>query len=320
MGDDPSREDAIILKIKSNDPSGSVLRLRAAFVSAKAPERITQDPYDGSPKYLHRLARLHPGDRAEVRDLWDYTQAVLHGNEIQRPLLACVLPFCLEAWRDDLRGTNSGYGGFVEHFYPMLANKHIFDLHLSPSQSAAVSDFMRESILEEIDDQRGLAYRGMASGPYRWIGAFTTYGVLLPEVEHLWNSWWSVETVGRAVAIVQYISCLMYPENENPVFAPWTPDGGGGPPMLWEFEGHLYSHRWLESNISFLKRALNPRCIREALIRAVNKLRNEPEYETALRILEDVELCEEILESRCSELPRILELMPETGTPLEWTV
>jgi hypothetical protein len=143
-----------------------------------------------------------------------------------------VLPFCLESWRDDLRGTHSGYGGFVEHFYPVLANKQIFDLHLNRKQSAAVSDFMRESILEEIDDQRGLAYRGPGSRPYRWIGAFTTYGVLLPDIEDLWNSWWSLETVGRAIATVQYASCLMYLANENPVFAAWTPDGGGGPPML----------------------------------------------------------------------------------------
>jgi len=89
--------------------------------------------------------------------------------------------------------------------------------------------------------------------------------------------------------------------------------------MLWDFEGHLYSHRWLEPNVSFLKRALNPRCIREALTRAVIKLRNEPEYEAALGILEDVELCGKTLQSRCSELPRILELMPENGQ-LDWTV
>ena len=35
-------------------------------------------------------------------------------------LFAYLLPLCLEAWRDDLRGTHCGYGGFVEHFYPVL--------------------------------------------------------------------------------------------------------------------------------------------------------------------------------------------------------
>jgi hypothetical protein len=164
-------------------------------------------------------------------------------------LFAHVLPFCLEAWREDLCGTNSGYGGFVEHFYPVLAGRHVFDEHLTAKQGAAVAGFMRESILDEIDGQRGLAFQGMMSRPYRWFRALTTYGVLLPDVERLWTEWWSLSTVGRAVAAVQYVSCLMYADGENPIFAPWTPDRGGGPPCLWGFEGHLYSHRWLEINV-----------------------------------------------------------------------
>jgi hypothetical protein len=40
------------------------------------------------------------------------------------------------------------------------------------------------------------------------------------------------------------------------VFAPWTGDGRGGTPCLWEFNGHLYSHRWLEPNVEFLSRTL----------------------------------------------------------------
>jgi hypothetical protein len=115
---------------------------------------------------------------------------------------------------------------------------------------------MRESILDEIDDQRGLAFNGGMTRPHRWFGALTTYGVFLPDAEHLSADWWSLNTVGRAVAAVQYISCLMFADNENPIFAPWTPDRGGGPPVLWEFEGYLFKHRWLEANVDFLRRAL----------------------------------------------------------------
>jgi hypothetical protein len=201
---------------------------------------------------------LRPGDRAEARDLLEYTQDLLY-TEIQGPLLAYLLPFCLEAWRKDLRGTE-GYGGFVEHFYPVypvLANRQIFDSHLKAHQTAAVASFMRESILAEIDDQRGLSYQGSAARPYRWIAALTTYGVLLPDVDRLWTAWCSINTVGEAVAAVQYFSCLMYEKNDNPVFAAWTPERGGGPPSLWEFAGHLYEHRWLEPNVLFLKTTLN---------------------------------------------------------------
>ncbi len=53
----------------------------------------------------------------------------------------------------------------------------------------------------------------------------------------------------------------MYSEHENPVFSPWTPDGGGGPPCLWEYEGLLYNHRWLEPNVNFLKEVLNAHAV-----------------------------------------------------------
>jgi len=76
---------------------------------------------------------------------------------------------------------------------------------------------------------------------------------------------------------VQYISCLMYGHYENPVFARWTPDGGGGPPCLWEFEGHLYSHRWLQPNVDFLRETLSARSAGEVLVRAAERLVGEPE-------------------------------------------
>jgi hypothetical protein len=55
----------------------------------------------------------------------------------------------LEAWAEDLRGTGTQYGGFVEPFYPVLANPEVFDRILTLAQSAAVSDFMPSSILQE---------------------------------------------------------------------------------------------------------------------------------------------------------------------------
>jgi hypothetical protein len=202
-------------------------------------------------------------------------------------LLVYLLPFCLEAWRDDLHG-NYGYGGFVEHLYPVLANRKIFDEHLNPKQVAVVSEFMKQSILEEIDGQHGLAYQGSNAKRYRWISALTTYGVLRPDIGSLWTAWWSLKTVGRAVAGVQYISCLMYPENENPVFAPCTPNGGGGPPCLWDFEGHLYEHCWQSPNILFVKETLNVPTVSHALSRCVGRLADQPETAVALQVQSDL--------------------------------
>jgi len=36
-----------------------------------------QEAYEGNPKHLRRLARLRPGKKRWVRDLWEYTQDLL---------------------------------------------------------------------------------------------------------------------------------------------------------------------------------------------------------------------------------------------------
>ena len=284
------------------------------------PRTITQKAFDFDAGHLRRLVRLPRSERAEAEDLWAYTQDLRFGEAIQGPLLAYLLPFCLQAWHDDLRGTATGYGAFVEHFYPVLADRHVFDTHLNPKQAAAVSRFMQSSILEEIDDQRGLAYSGMSARPYPWIRALTTHGVLLPDVDRLWTAWWSLETIGRAVSAVQYVSALMYDEDENPVFAPWTRDGGGGPLGLWDFEGHLYAHRWMEPNVEFLTRTLSVSAVSELIGRAVARLANEPEQEIAAHLQAALPLRVELLQARCAELPALLATIGVPGSLLEWSV
>jgi hypothetical protein len=291
--------------------------VRRAMGRSTAPSTITQEAFDSDEGHLKRLVRLQRGERAQPGDLWDYTQDLRY-TEIQRPLLGYLLPVCLQAWHDDLRGTK-GYGGFVEHFYPVLADRHVFDTHLTPQQTSAVSEFMRQAILQEIDDQRGLTHEGMNARPYRWIRALTTHGVLLPDIDSVWTSWWALGTIGRAVSAVQYISALMYPNEDNPVFAPWTSEGGGGAPCLWDFEGHLYTHRWLEPNVAFLRRTLTVSAVNDVLMRAVDGLTSEPEHEIASRMLGEFPTRSEMLAARCTELPTLLAQTQEPSTLLEWS-
>jgi hypothetical protein len=242
----------------------------------------------------------------------------LRYTEIQSSLLHYLLPVCLEVWRDDMLGIDTSYGGVVEHFYPVLADRQVFEEHLIPRQSVVVSGFIKRTILEEIDKQRGLKFQGANTRPYRWIGELTTYGVILPDLERLWTEWWSITTIGRAIAAIQYISCLMYPQNENPVFAPWTPDGGGGPPGLSEFEGHLYTHRWLEPNVAFLRKTLSFNSVGAILSSAVRRLADEPENAIAALVQEDFPLCEATVATRCAVLPQLLETTQGPGTLHEW--
>ncbi len=48
------------------------------------------------------------------------------------------------------------------------------------------------------------------------------FALIFPELESLWRAWWRFETPGQAVAALQYRSCLLYQDRDNPIFAPWT--------------------------------------------------------------------------------------------------
>ena len=294
-----------------------VIQLHRKLGAMLPPEKITQEAFEGDDRHLRRLARLEPGEQANGDDLYAYVHDLRNTN-IQSALLAYLLPFCLRAWRDDLHGIE-GHGGTVEYFYVVLADKSIFESHLTDKQAQSVSEFMRQAILEEIGTQRGLTFQGSRTRPYRWFRALTTYAVIRPDVDRLWKSWWTLETLGQAIAAVQYISCLMYGENENPVFAPWTPDRGGGPPCLWEFEGHLYSHRWLQPNVDFLRQTLTVDRVGKVLASAVERLVGQPEYGIATTVRDDFPLCDATLTSRCSELPHLLETIQHSTTELSWS-
>ena len=69
-----------------------LMMLRRAFGTVAAPEKITQEAFEGNDRHLRRLARLKPGERAEPADLWEYTQDLLY-TKIQGPLFAYMLPF-----------------------------------------------------------------------------------------------------------------------------------------------------------------------------------------------------------------------------------
>ena len=278
---------------------------------------ITQRPTDRDDRaHMHRLAQIEQVQRADPMDLSFYAQDVRY-SEIQRDLLVHLLPVCLQAWHDDLRGLANDYEGFVADFYPLLADRSVFDTHLTPAQTTVVSAFMRQSILDEIDAQRGLFHSGLGRAVYRWIMAVTTYGVVRPDIAELWTAWWRVDTTGRAVAAVQYASALMYPDDANPIFAAWTRAEGGGPPSLWEFNGHLYSHRWQDANVAFLRQTLTVEAVTDLLERAATVLTGEPEHGAARKVLADVPARLGMLAARCGQLPTLLAQSAELN-PVGW--
>ncbi len=301
----------------TTDISNSLDKLRQALGAANPPNEITQEDFDGGRDHLYRLARLSADEEADGLDLCEYMNDLLY-TEIQVPFFLYMLLFCLKEWSRNLRAGDLECAGFVDYFYPVLVKRGIFERHLKPTQGEAVLSFMRATILDEIDDQKGLYFRGYQSRPFRWIRTITTYGVIAPDIERIWTPLWSVETVGRAIAAVQYISCLMYAKDENPVFAPYSREEGGGPPCLWAFDGHLYENRWQQSNVDFLEDLLKPERVSKVLSQAVDRLADQPEHDAAAKILADLPSCSRTLVDRCAMLPLLLQTPGQTMDSFDW--
>jgi hypothetical protein len=283
--------------------------------SVTSPQSITQSVFETDQAHLERLAALHPGERANVWDLADYMDE-LHYRDIQTSLLVHVLPFCLRAWHEYLRDEKFECPGFAQHFYTVLEEKDTFAGILPDNQRQAVWEFMSGSILEEIDAQESLRFEGYPAAPYRWIQALMTHGVIASDIESLWMDWWSISTIGQAVAAVQYISCLVYPKNSNPVFAPYTRERGGGSPCLWEFDGYSNESNWKMQNVEFLQKLFrDPKIVVSVVRQAADRLSRHGGFLTAQQLLADAQSSSanlkargpgETLSDRLLALPEIL--------------
>ena len=100
--------------------------LRRVLGKRPPPVEISQRAFGHDDGHLRRLVRLEADAKADPIDLIDYALDT-HYEEVQKDLLPWVLPFCLRAWRDDLRGEDLRYGGFVEGLYPALVDGRILD-------------------------------------------------------------------------------------------------------------------------------------------------------------------------------------------------
>jgi hypothetical protein len=283
----------------------SIEELKRVIKSAGVPRRITQQPFDYDPGHYRRLCDLG-GDQPRVIDLINYALDIQY-MEIQPELLRYLTPILQEAWRKNLfEGCVSGYGGFVEQFWPALLQGRALSEVFSEAERIAFIAYMRDSILDRLDAEESLHFSGMGASPYVWVNALVSYGTLFSDIENLWTEWWLTNTPGQAVAAFQYASALMYEDDKNPVFDPWTPDKGGGPPALWECGGLLFDVGWKKENLDFLKGTLNSDCFEQKLHLALAQIENPAAKKIASRIMDDFKGQRTRLELRIEQLPELL--------------
>jgi hypothetical protein len=142
----------------ATDPIAAIRRAFGDPVPLPA-EAVWQKPFDYDAAHLHRLAELPPDRAADPADLVAYALDFKY-EQIQKDLFLHVLPFCLRAWREDLASPFGRYETFVDEFYPALLRGSVFTRVLAPEEADAVADFMRDAILEQIDAQTSLSFKG----------------------------------------------------------------------------------------------------------------------------------------------------------------
>ena len=177
---------------------------------------------------------------------------------------------------------------------------------LTPAQRVAVNEFFRDSMLERLDAERGFLRSAADYAAHRWIARFNSLGLIMSQIEMIWNSWWSLDTPGRAVAALEYCLWLIYLEGENPLCDAWINERGRLGAFLWSNNSMIHGCGWLKESVEFLQEALTAEFVIDAIRRAIDRLKGEPEHSLAQQLLSDLPDRRELIDARTHELPLLL--------------
>ena len=278
-------------------------RVRAIFGDAEPPAQIWERQFDYFDSDLKRKAAT-PYREIDRDDLWYYFHDLAY-VELQPELFAYLFPVCLMEWHDTLLRNESCSHGDAEFHYGMRQGK-IFDKMLSPQQQDDVAEFFRDSFVQRLDAEPVSVQPTKTTHPFGWICRFNSLGMVLRRIDPVWESWWNVETRGRAIAVLKYCSGLVYFEGENRLFGfPSCHIDGRWGPSLWEHDSFIHRQGWFESNLNFLRRTLTFDYVVRKLDEAAARL-EDGERELARTELADATRNHEIVESRIAELPLLL--------------
>lgn len=177
--------------------------------------------------------------------------------------LRFLFPAILRIWESALYERDSW---FTQYFHEEVCRTDFVERALSPGLKEAACSFMVRALAQRIGSEEVLSVKGVSTS-HDWFGYVASFGVFTTAIPALWSVIWESEQPGHAVALLQYLSCLIY-EDSNPIFAPWTCDKGGGPPELWGFDSVGFDEAWKQENVAFMTTALTTERMSDWLERA----------------------------------------------------
>lgn len=278
-------------------------RLRSIFGMPKLVYKVTQQQFDDFDDKLMALGRTRH-DEINFDDLWYYHHDLAY-QTLQPELFAHLFPVCLMDWHLTLQGNQACSHGDSEFHYGIVHGK-VMQTMLSDKQRVLVEQVFRDSMLFRIDHERGFVYDGMNTPAYGWMRRLNSLALFSDALPEIWNSWWTVKTPGRAVCLLEYCSGFMYMHGDNPIFGEWNPEAGGGGPYLGSHDSLICDRGWAGRNLDFIRSFLTIERVNDGILKAVEKLRGEPESKLADQIANGITERQELIKSRVEWLPELL--------------
>ena len=272
---------------------------RAIFGNPSAPTQIWEEQFDG---YDEDLRRLVQQDWRTVtgNEIWCYLYD-LACVKLQPDLFRYLFPLCQNYWYDTLMKNEVSEAGVDFHF--ALHQGKILHKMLTLEQRETVFHFFCDGFIDRIESERGFIYDGMNTPASTWILRFNGLGYIAPVIGPIWLSWWKMDSPGKAVSAIMYASGLVYLKGENPIFAAWNPEIGGGVPYLTESGvASIFDAARLPENTDFLASTLSVAYVLEKLDAAAEAIQGEPEYPMAAQIAAEAKHREEIISIRIDDL------------------
>lgn len=283
-------------------------RVRAMFDDPRPPVSVWERQFDDGDEELQHLART-PYEEIDFRDLWYYIHDLAY-VELQPDLFDYLFPVCLMDWHRSLRDDEFCNHGDAD-FHWSLHYGRVLEKMLTPERREIVYEFFRDSFLERLDTERGFVFSRSELNPFAWIRRFNTLGIIMPRIDLVWEAWWALETPGRAVAALEYVSGLMEYQGDHPLL----------PERLNGYFSFFLSmndipfgeHIWLSKNVDYLRSTLTIEFVQDGVSRAVARLRGEPEEGRALQIQHDLSERVDLVAIRIEDLLAILGTPEESG-------
>ncbi len=271
--------------------------LKAAFSVLAKPAWVKGDSFeiDMDDVGVQRLIDRNP-DALTESDFWGYVDTCVPGCIEDFRFL---LPPMLRIWEEQIYGVDSA---FPYHFVNKLLTIPVLRYGLSEELQEVVFAFMRRAIAARIAAEDSLEVVGKTKTHY-WVESFNDFGALSYSFPDLWRMVWSAEQRGHAVALLQYVTSLVYDEDDNPIFAPYTGERGGGPLSVRSVSFDVNGVGWLEANIEFLEKALHTQCLLERMDFLEERYPGDRIAELAAQTRAHIESNRDEVGRRCRELP-----------------